>query len=144
MEKARMTYIPFSFNILLLGYLNPWWHPFRIFLSLAGAHEGVWWCPEVSFITHSPVYVMNCLADVWTEFRRNMYWTRHRKIRLVEGNAECRHRNSWPVKGLCDSCLSVWGPEPPPPHTLNTCISTVYFFTQGTGGRAGELNKRDG
>jgi hypothetical protein len=27
--------------------------------------------------------MMNCLADVWTEF-----WTRRRKIRLIEGNAK--------------------------------------------------------
>jgi hypothetical protein len=38
-----------------------------------------------------------------------------RKIKLIEGNAKCRHLKNGPGKGLCGRCLSVWGPEP---HTL--------------------------
>ncbi len=59
----------------------------------------------------------------------------HRMIRLIEGNAKCRHLKNWPIKGLCGRCLSVWGPEPhahPPLHT-------VYLYTHYTGkGEGGE------
>jgi hypothetical protein len=41
------------------------------------------------------------------------YCTDRRNIRLIEGNAKCRHLKDWPVKGLCGRCLSVWGPFPP-------------------------------
>jgi hypothetical protein len=30
-----------------------------------------------------------------------------RKIRLIEGNAKCRHLKNLIVKGLCGRCLSV-------------------------------------
>ncbi len=36
----------------------------------------------------------------------------HRKIRLKESNAKCRHLKKWPEKGLSCSGLSVWGPLP--------------------------------
>jgi hypothetical protein len=31
----------------------------------------------------------------------------HRKIRLIEGNAKCRHLKNIPAKGLCGRSLSV-------------------------------------
>ncbi len=57
-----------------------------------------------------------------------------RKIRLIEGNAKCRHLKNWPVQGLCGRRLSVRCPEPPPPlhYFLNTVL---YLFTQGAEGR---------
>jgi hypothetical protein len=30
------------------------------------------------------------------------------KIRLIEGNAKCRHLKKLPVKGPCGKCLSVY------------------------------------
>ncbi len=58
---------------------------------------------------------------------------KRRKIRLTEGNAECRHLNNLPVKGLCGRCLSVWGPEPHIPP-LTQCIR-VYSVLIHTGKR---------
>jgi hypothetical protein len=58
-----------------------------------------------------------------------------RKIRSMEGNAKCIHLKNRPVKGLCGSCLSVWGPEPP--YTLYTCIQYTYSIREG--GTGGEL-----
>ncbi len=49
-----------------------------------------------------------------------LYCFGRRKIRLIEGNARCRQLKNWPVKGLFDSCLSVWGPEPHSPNALYT------------------------
>ncbi len=61
--------------------------------------------------------------------------TCRRNIRLIEGNAKCRHQINLPWKGLCGSCLSVWGPEPhTPPHTLYTCIQYTYSHSEGGGG----------
>ncbi len=55
-----------------------------------------------------------------------------RKIRLIESTAKCRHLKNLPVKRLCGSRLSVWGPIPPPPPTLYTVyVHIVYLFTQG-------------
>ncbi len=55
-----------------------------------------------------------------------------RMIRLIKGDAKCRHLKRLPVKGLRGRCLSVWGPEP---HTLplqTVYVYTVYILTQGT------------
>ncbi len=68
-----------------------------------------------------------------------------RRIRLIEGNAKCRHLKKLTCKGTCGRCLSVWGPEPHNhhPYTLYTCISTVYLFTQG-GGRVEPERRGEG
>ncbi len=43
-------------------------------------------------------------------YRRN--GLNRRKVRLIEGNVNCRHLKNLPVKGLCGRCLYVWGPLP--------------------------------
>jgi hypothetical protein len=50
---------------------------------------------------------------IFTELLRTEVWVpqlgkslEHRKRRLIEGNAKCRHLKKWPVKGLCGRCLS--------------------------------------
>ncbi len=66
-----------------------------------------------------------------------------RKIRLIKGNAKCRHLKNWPVKGLWGWCLSVWGPElhiPLLPYTLYTCAQYTYSHREG----GVELNQREG
>jgi hypothetical protein len=40
----------------------------------------------------------------------HIYSTYRRKIRLIEGNAKCRHLKKLTVQGLCGRCLSVSGP----------------------------------
>ncbi len=59
-----------------------------------------------------------------------------RKLRLIEGNAKCRHLKNGLVKGLCGRCLSAWGSEPHnPPSNLHTVyVYRVYLFIQGRGG----------
>ncbi len=66
---------------------------------------------------------------------RTLIRANRRRIRLIEGNAKCRHIKNWLVKGFLGRCLSFWGPEPiyHSPYTLYICY-TVYFFTQGRGG----------
>ncbi len=54
-----------------------------------------------------------------------------RKIRLLEDNAKCCDLKTWPVKGLCDRCLSVWSPDShisPPLHTVYVSDSYPAFF----------------
>jgi len=50
---------------------------------------------------------------IFTELLRTEVWVpqlgkslERRNIRLIEGNAKCRHLKKWPVKGLCGRCLS--------------------------------------
>jgi hypothetical protein len=50
-----------------------------------------------------------------------------RKVRLIEGNAKCRHLN-----------LLSEAQNPTPPSVY---VYTVYLFTQGRGGK---LNQREG
>ncbi len=54
--------------------------------------------------------------------RKAWHYLYYGNIRLIEGNAKCRHLKNGPVKGLCGRCLSVWGPEThtPPPPPLDT------------------------
>jgi hypothetical protein len=59
-----------------------------------------------------------CLKVVgWKPFMEDLM---RRKVRLIKGNAKCRHLTNLPGKGFCGRCLSVRGPEPPPP--LSHCI----------------------
>ncbi len=58
-----------------------------------------------------------------------------RKIRLIEGNAKCRHlQTNLSVKGHCGRCSSVCGADPHAPHLYTVYVYTVYLFTQGRGG----------
>jgi hypothetical protein len=45
-----------------------------------------------------------------------------RKIRLIEGNAKCRHLKKLTCKRTCGRSLSVWGPAHTPPPLTHTCI----------------------
>ncbi len=53
---------------------------------------------------------------------------RHKKHRTMQNVVI---QNSWPVKGLCGRCLSVWGPDshtsPPPPYTLYSIVYTYII-----------------
>ncbi len=51
-----------------------------------------------------------------------------RKIRLIEGNAKCRHLKKLTYKGTLRQVFICWGPEPhtPPSFTLYTCIQYTY------------------
>jgi len=51
----------------------------------------------------------------------------------MEGNTKCFHLKNRPVKGLCGSCLSVWGPEPPT-HCIPV-YSILIHTGKGVGGR---------
>jgi hypothetical protein len=57
----------------------------------------------------------------------------YRKIRLIEGNAKCRHLKSDLER---DFAAALYLPEPPPvTHcTLYSVHTYVYLFTQGRGG----------
>ncbi len=68
-----------------------------------------------------------------------------RKIRLIEGNAKCRHLKKLTWKGLCGRCLSVWGPElhTPPPLTPCKRVYSILIHT-GKGGKGGEFNQTVG
>ncbi len=71
-------------------------------------------------------------STTWNSFRVSpcfVFYTRT-KIRLIEGNAKCRHLKNLPVKWLWGRCYSVWGPEPHsrPPTFLTHCIR-VYKCT---------------
>ncbi len=83
-----------------------------------------------------------CCLKTWCMPRRSSirYCSTRRKIRLLEGNAKCRHLKELNLKGtLRQVFISLW-PRTlypyPLPYTLFTCIvyTTVYFFTQGRGG----------
>jgi hypothetical protein len=56
-----------------------------------------------------------------------MDWQR-KKIRLIEGNAKCRHLKNWPVKWLC---CRPRNPYSSPFHTVY--VYTVYLITQRRG-----------
>jgi hypothetical protein len=43
---------------------------------------------------YNGIKISNCLKDA-----------DRRKIRLIEGNAKCRHLKNWPVNGLCGRLL---------------------------------------
>jgi hypothetical protein len=68
-----------------------------------------------------------------------------RKIRLIEGNAKCRHLKNLTVKVLCGRCLSIWGPGPPNPLPLTNCIR-VYskLIHTGKGGESWTREKGRG
>jgi hypothetical protein len=75
-------------------------HPPEV-LPVHGGRDGV---PRVYFALHgsesgAPRDVLACPDPC-----------NRRKIRLIEGNAKCRHQ-----KGLCGRCLSARGPEPHTP-----------------------------
>ncbi len=55
----------------------------------------------------------------------------YRKIRLIEGNAKCRHLKKMACKGTCDRCFSVWGTESLP---ILTHQYTIYFSHREGGG----------
>ncbi len=60
-----------------------------------------------------------------------------RKVRLIEGNAKCRHLKKMTCRGTLRQVFICMMPKTPSP-TLTHCIrvySTVYLFTQGRGGR---------
>ncbi len=55
-----------------------------------------------------------------------------RKIRLIEGNAKCRHRKKLKCKGQVFICLSeAQNPIPRTPYTLYTCIQYTYSHREG-------------
>jgi hypothetical protein len=89
-------------------------------------HVSTNYSPSSGFGRHLP------LLQAWGE------------IRLIEGNAKCRHLKKWLVKGLCGKCLSVWGPEPhppPPPHTHCIRVHSILIHTR-QGGRGRVKSKR--
>jgi hypothetical protein len=92
------------------------------------------WCTQMPFfrsdlhITHSPL------------------WPDRRKIRLIEGNAKCRHLKKFTCTPLCGRYLSVWCPEsitPPPLHT-GYMYTVRYTYSHREGGEEGrvELERR--
>jgi hypothetical protein len=115
-------------------------------------------------VTRQPVYVFfSWYPDFWTMLceqkvviyrwiysgrqrlarileSNNMY---RRKIRLIEGNAKCRHLKKLTWKGLCGRFLCVWGPEPyTPRYTLYTCIQYTYSHREGGRGRRVKPERR--
>ncbi len=86
--------------------------------------------PEAKIRLHSPLHVRLGEKDkrwLCTRIVREPESFVRRKIRLIEGNAKCRHLKNWSVKILCGRCLSVWGPGDhtlPPLHTASILIHT--------------------
>ncbi len=68
---------------------------------------------------------------------------KRRKIRIVGGNAKCRHLNKLTSKGSLRQVIICLRPRTPYPPTLTVYVYTVYLFTQGRGER-GEFNQREG
>ena len=81
---------------------------------------------------------------MWVFLYLNMH--ERRKIRLIEGNAKCRHLKKVTSKGTLRQvfiCLRPRTAYPPSPLHTVYCTRTVHLFTQGRGeGR--ELNQREG
>jgi hypothetical protein len=68
----------------------------------------------------------------------------HRKIRLREGNAKCRHLKKFTCNGTLRQvfiCLIPRTPYPPP-YTLYTCIQ--YTYSRREEGEGGDLNRKKG
>ncbi len=64
-----------------------------------------------------------------------------RKIRLIEGNAICRHLKKLTCKGALRQMFISLRPKTPYPPLHTVYVYTVYFFTQG---RGRGLNQREG
>jgi hypothetical protein len=64
-----------------------------------------------------------------------------RKIRLIEGNAKCRHLKNLPVKGLCGRCY-LSEAQSLILHPLTHCIR-VYSILIYTGKGGGESITRE-
>jgi len=65
-----------------------------------------------------------------------------RKIRLIEGNAKCRHLRKLTCKGTLRQvfiCPKAQNPIPYLPNTLFACILYTYSHREG-----GELNREKG
>jgi hypothetical protein len=61
---------------------------------------------------------------------------RRRKMRLLKGNAKCRHLKNWPVKGLCGRYLSEAQKSLPLPLTHCIRVFGIFIHTgKGEGGR---------
>ncbi len=67
-----------------------------------------------------------------------------RKIRLIEGNAKCRHLKKWTCKGTCgrccDFCLRPRTPYPPSPLTYCIRVYSILIHTE-KGWEGGELSR---
>ncbi len=64
-------------------------------------------------------------------------WLHHKKIRLIEGNAKCRHLKKLACKGTLQQvflCLKARTPIPPPPYTMYLCIQYIYSHRKGGSG----------
>jgi hypothetical protein len=78
---------------------------------------------------------LNCPSHRNT-YHKYLFHVHHRKIRLIEGNAKCRHLQKFTCKETCGRCLSVGCPEPQTlSYTLFTCIQYIYSHREGRGRR---------
>jgi hypothetical protein len=83
-------------------------------------------------------WVLEFLQDTpWGGDGRAKKGGRRRKVRLIEGNAKCRHLKTITCKGTLRQEYICLSPRTPytTPYTLYTCIlySIPYLFTQGRG-----------
>jgi hypothetical protein len=65
--------------------------------------------------------------------------TNRRKIKLIEGNAKCRHLKQLTCKGTLRQvfiCLRPSPPYPPSPFILYTCIQYTYSHREGGRGES--------
>jgi hypothetical protein len=67
------------------------------------------------------------------------------KIRLIDGNAKCRHLKKLTCKETLRQAFICLRPRNTyPPNTLYTCIQYTYLHREGGGVIGGELNERKG
>ncbi len=70
-------------------------------------------------------------------------WLPWRKIKLIEGNAKCRHLKKFASKGTLPQVFICLRPRNPYPLTTYT-VYTLYLFTQGGGGESWEGQRSNG
>ncbi len=102
--------------------------------------------PEAKIRLHSALYVRLGEKDkrlLCTRTIRGAESLVRWKIRLIEGNAKCRHlKNLNCKKTLRQVFICLQNTLPPPPYTLFTCIQ--YTYSHREDGEGGESNQREG
>jgi hypothetical protein len=68
-------------------------------------------------------YLFNVCLYIPIRFLQQQHF-RKRTKQYKTHRRQCKMSSSWPVKGLCGKCLSVWGLEP---HTPTPSLHTVQY-----------------
>jgi hypothetical protein len=84
---------------------------------------------------------VNIEQDIITNSFQYKYRKRRRKIRLIEGNAKCRHPEKLTSKGTLRQVLICLRSGTPYLLPLTHCIHVLFTHRRGEGG---ELSQREG